>query len=189
MPNSKRSASKVDFWESKLFFSFPIACWFFLVRILPRPLSKIKKHFCYYKPFSPGLFRIPFLSAFRSMLKNACWYLWQEWTSLYFHCLCSIAAFITHCTCTIHLYIGHQGLFLFFPVLCLACKESDSECSRGQCCAESFGSVGFAWLLFGHQEAECYLFICRLTKSTLSLNSTIALDIHILRLGSLQQTY
>lgn len=117
MPSRKRSASKIDFWESKLFFSFPIACWFFFVRILPRPLSKIKKHFCYYKPSSAGLFKIPFLFAFHSMLKNVCWYLWQEWTSLYFHCFCSIAAFITHCTCAIHLYIGDQGLFLFFSCL------------------------------------------------------------------------
>lgn len=34
-------------------------------------------------------------------------------------------------------------------VLCSACNESDSESSRGQCCAESIGSLGSASILLG----------------------------------------
>lgn len=79
-----------------------------------------------------------------------------------FPLFCSIAAFITHDTVhtVLCIFILESKAFSYFSplfFLCLVCNEHDSESSRGQCCAESIGSLGSAWLFFGNQEAKCYL--------------------------------
>lgn len=113
------------------------------------------------------------------MLENISWHLRWGWISLFFHCFCSIAAFITHCIVysAMHFYIGDQGLFLFFPsifplfglqwawfwelqraVLCWKHRFS-------WLCLDTFWEPG-GWMLF----TECYLQTC-LNDS--SLNSQL----------------
>lgn len=194
MHSRKRSASKIDFWESKLLFSFPIACWFFFVRMLPTPLSKIKKHFAivchsfqvclkfsisFCIPFNTEIYLLAFLMGmnvfiFPLLLQYSCFHY-----SL--HCVHRAVHFY-------HFYIGDQGLFLFFffLVLCLVWDEWFRKLQRALLCwkllcsglcLDTFWAPG-AWMLFTHMQS---------CLNGLTLNSTMALDILILWLGSLQQ--